>query len=527
MTIALRRLPVVACAALLAGTAAIGARTHAASGATLVPPGCATTRPGGGDWPSYGGDLADSRFQAGEDTIGTANAGTLAPAWVLPVSAAGAAGQVNSTPTVADGCLFVGTSAGDVLAVNADTGKPVWRVNLPVTTAGNGGTIVGATVVSAGRVFALVDEQADGSGSGPYAVALDEATGRTLWKSAPMETYTGSYTNASPAVLPLTRRLGATSSVLFAGWSPPEGDSLGQGGFVLIDTATGRTITKTYTIPPADQAQGYAGGGIWSAPAYDPATGFAYIGASNPYSKTKEHKYTNALLKIDLNPGATFGQIVGSYKGNVDQYNDTLQTASELPACEASDSVAIWACDDPVCGQLDLDFGAAPNLFRDRSGRLLIGGLQKAGVFHAADAATMAPAWHTIVGGPCLLCNAAGTAAGPDGVYGVATPGGVAFGLDDTTGSSQWTTPVGGVVHYESTSTANGVVYTFDTEGFLDGFDAVSGATLLRRPMAADAGEPLLSLNSAGIAIARHTVFVAATAEAGSGNAYVIAYRPA
>ena len=38
------------------------------------------------------------------------------------------------------------------------------------------------------------------------------------------------------------------------------------------------------------------------------------------------------------------------------------------------------------CGQLNLDFGATPNLFTDASGQPLVGDLQKAGVYHAAHA---------------------------------------------------------------------------------------------------------------------------------------------
>ena len=37
-------------------------------------PACATVDPGGGSWPSYGHDPSNSRTQAAETTIGTANA---------------------------------------------------------------------------------------------------------------------------------------------------------------------------------------------------------------------------------------------------------------------------------------------------------------------------------------------------------------------------------------------------------------------------------------------------------------------
>ena len=55
---------------------------------------------------------------------------------------------------------------------------------------------------------------------------------------------------------------------------------------------------------------------------------------------------------------------------------------------------------------LDLDFGASPNLFRDASGRLVLGDLQKAGVYHAVYTDQMTSAWQTTVSVPCFSCNA-------------------------------------------------------------------------------------------------------------------------
>jgi hypothetical protein len=94
------------------------------------------------------------------------------------------------------------------------------------------------------------------------------------------------------------------------------------------------------------------------------------LGAGNPNSKTKQYKTTDAILKIDLNPArSTFGQIVASYEGNVDQYTTALQQLSQSPACAASDNPAVpYPLDDPACGQLDLDFGASANLFRTGNG---------------------------------------------------------------------------------------------------------------------------------------------------------------
>ena len=475
----------------------------------------------GGNWSSYGHDPYNTRTQPAETTIGTGNAGTLAPAWVFSLSSAGDSGQLNSTPVVTDGCVFLTGSGGGIYAVDPSGGALVWKHDVAVSNPGLGGAIVGGVAVSEGRVYALVNESGDGAAAGPYILALDEHTGHTVWQSKPLSTGSGYYSNATPQVI---------GEVVFAGYSPPEGDSTGQGGFALVDTESGRIVRNTPTISPADQAQGFAGGGIWSTPAWDSHSGFAYVGAGNPYSKDREDPHTNAILKVDMREDSpTFGQIVAAYKGNVDQYTQTLQTLSQTPACAAS-AAAPDPLDDPACGQLDLDFGASPNLFTV-NGHLAVGDLQKSGVYHVADARSMAPVWNTIAGGTCQACNAASTAVDGSGVYVEGVPGGLLNALDRNSGARTWTTPVGDGTHYQSISTANGVVYTFDTLGFFDAWDASSGTPLVRRPMAEDTQFPTAALTSAGIAIADHTVFVAASGGGSSSapgvpvNGFLIAYR--
>jgi outer membrane protein assembly factor BamB len=182
--------------------------------------------------------------------------------------------------------------------------------------------------------------------------------------------------------------------------------------------------------------------------------------------------------------------------------------------------------DDPVCGQLDLDFGAAANLFRTTGGTEVVGDLQKSGVYHVADAATMKPVWTALVGASCQACNASSTAVSGGSVYGVGTPGGVAFSLAGDTGQSGWLSPLGDGIHYESVSAADGVVWTVDSQANLDGFDAATGHLLVRRPLSIDAGAPIVNNTSSGVAIAEHKLFVAAGgAGYASSTGYVIAYR--
>jgi plastocyanin len=75
-------------------------------------------------------------------------------------------------------------------------------------------------------------------------------------------------------------------------------------------------------------------------------------------------------------------------------------------------------------------------------------------------------------------------------------------------------------------STANGVVYSLGLTGFLDAYDAATGALLLHHPMGADVGFGNLAASWGGVSIARNTVY-AAIGMTGLPNGSIVAYRPA
>jgi len=482
-----RRLTLLTVVALGAG----GIPAAFAASATAGRPPCSAPDAGGA-WPAYGHDAANTRTQPAETGLGPADAARLAKRWVFTTR-----GGIQSTPVVSGGCVYVTTTTGHVYAVDARTGRQVWQRT--VTFGGNsngtslGGVIPGAPTVVGGQVIVLVSQN-----GAPYAESFDAHTGNTIWQSAPASTQKNVYTNASAAV---------SNGVLVFGYSPPEGADTGQGGAALLDAQSGALLADVPTVPVADQKTGFAGGGIWSTAAFD-NNGYAYVGAGNPNSKTKQHPRTDAILKIDINRHrATFGHIVGYTPGNVDQYSDTLQTLSHNPVCAASDTGQPWPLDDPLCGQLDLDFGASPNLFPDGAGGLLVGDLQKSGEYHVAHTATMGKDWSSTVGLSCFGCNADSTAYDGSAIYTVGTPGGVLWALNPTTGAPKWQSPVADGLHYQSISTAAGVVYTVDMWGFLDAWKAADGSVVLKHSAAMDAGTPAGGFSSQGVAIADHMVF--------------------
>src|SRR5438067_5179942 len=110
--------------------------THAVAGEKATAARCAQAHAPGGEWPSYGHDLHNTRTQDDERKIGPSNVASLQPAWAFSIAGVGATGNFQSTPVVADGCMFVTTSAGWVIAVNADTAKLVWKRPAAKKTSG-------------------------------------------------------------------------------------------------------------------------------------------------------------------------------------------------------------------------------------------------------------------------------------------------------------------------------------------------------------------------------------------------------
>jgi polyvinyl alcohol dehydrogenase (cytochrome) len=496
--------------------------------AVVVPPspspitGCGPVGVTGGEWRSYGHDLSNTRNQDREANISVADAPLLAQAWTFSSNGAGGSGDFTGTPVVADGCVFAGSNGGWVYALNADTGVLVWKAKVP-----SGGGINSSVTVDAGRVYAAVSRVSRGtdcgtSCPGPYVVAFDETTGAQSWASEPIDGQRGSDVYGSPVIF---------DGLLFegvSGGSAELGDEADrydfQGSFVLLDAASGSLLKKTWTIHSPATHDDFAGAGIWSTPAVDPETKYAYVGTANPFKPQAEHVHADAVVKIDLDrTRATFGEIVGSYKGNPDEY---FTGTDQLPCVDFTGNNPPWYPQGlGSCGDQDLDFGAAPNLFV-QGGRKLVGAGQKSGVYHVFDADTMAPVWTQFVGPPSSVGGIVGsTAVDADGIYGPVTVGGYVWSVPRG-GGFRWGTPTADGVHWgNAVAVANNVVYTVDLKGFLDAYEGRTGIPLLHLPMASAAtgANPVASWG--GVSVARNTVY-AAVGISGLPDGYIVAFKP-
>lgn len=479
---------------------------------------CAPAKHAGGDWPMYGHDFANTRTQPAEKTIGPVQAATLKKSFSVSASQAGGDGDFTGTPVIADGCLFMASTTGWVFAVNADTGQKVWATQLDK----DGSEITSSPFVGEGQVFVAV-----GRTGKPYVASLDERTGKVNWTTI-TDKQTGADAYGSPVVV---------DGVLFEGVSGGSAELADeseryafQGAYVLIETRgahAGRIIKKVYTVQRPTQNAKQGGATVWSTPAVDAATHTLYVGTGNPFHPNETNKHADAVLKIDLDRHSKhFGDIVGTYDGTPEEY----QTYTQHTPC-----VNIPGNPPPYypqgfgsCGQLDLDFGASPNLIRRPNGPLLVGAGQKSGYYHLINARTMKGVWHTPVGPPSSVGGIVGsTAYDGTNIYGPVTVGGYVWSLSGSTGLPRWVEPVADGAHWGNpVSEADGVVYTVGLTGFLDAYDAATGVLLLHHPMAADVATGDLAASWGGVSIARNTVY-AAIGMTGLPNGTVVAYKPA
>ena len=478
---------------------------------------CAPAKHAGGDWPMYGHDFANTRSQPAEKTIGPVQAATLTKKFSVSASDAGGDGDFTGTPVITDGCMFIGSTTGWVFATNADTGQKVWATQVDK----DGGSITSSPFVGDGQVFVAV-----GKTGKPYVAALDEKTGKVKW-TVGTDKQDGADAYGSPVVV---------DGVLFQGVSGGSAELSDeseryafQGAYVLVETRgprAGHIIKKVYTEqrPAQDAKQG--GATVWATPAVDAKSKTLYVGTGNPFHPQTQSKHADAILKIDLNRGSKhFGDIVGVYDGTPEEYQPYTKNT---PCVDFPGNPAPYYPQGlGACGDLDLDFGSSPNLIQPPNGPLLVGEGQKSGQYHLVNTRTMKKVWTTPVGPPSAVGGIVGSTA-YDGkrIYGPVTIGGYLWSLDRASGLPSWVSPVGDGAHWGNpVSEANGVVYSVGLTGFLDAYDAATGALLLHHPMAPDVA-PNLAASWGGVSIARNTVY-AAIGMTGLPNGSVVAYQPA
>jgi alcohol dehydrogenase (cytochrome c) len=313
--------------------------------------------PSAADWVQWGGAY-DGANHSRLDQIDRSSVSRLAPAWRTPI----AEGLSMPTPLVHDGVMFLHTSPDTLLALDAASGKELWRH--AHTPADVPSTMKMGVGLSAGRVFIPTSDM--------RVLALDARTGERIWEHA--------IAIRPPATPGAT--LGLRSAPFVVGDKVIQGVTAslvpGGGFIVALDAQTGTEAWRFNTIARPGEAGGESwnglsleqrsGGSVWHQGSYDPLSGLAYYGVAPTYD-------TGPLLKPSGAPGVT---------------QDALYTNSTL-ALDPTTGALMWSYQHMSNDQWDLDWAFERQLIdlpSQTGSRRAVITVGKMGVLDALDAAT-------------------------------------------------------------------------------------------------------------------------------------------
>jgi PQQ-dependent dehydrogenase (methanol/ethanol family) len=253
------------------------------------------TSPPTNDYPTVGSNYANHRYSA-LDQINTTNIGKLGGAWSVHVEDGAPVGNMDGTPVVINGVMYVTTAKNNIVALDATTGAIKWRYRPEQGTrpGANKGVAVGD-----GRVFIARRDNT--------LVAVDQQTGQVAWERK-LTDHPAAYTSSNPVYYNGRVYIGTAG-----------GDAGARGQMGAYDTKTGQEVWRFYTIPgPGEkfantwEGDSYktGGGGIWNSPAIDPELGMIYMGTGNAApdvwgaSRGGDNLFTVSILALDLKTGA-------------------------------------------------------------------------------------------------------------------------------------------------------------------------------------------------------------------------------
>ncbi len=223
------------------------------------------------EWLTYSGSYNGWRHTSLAE-IAPANAAQLNMRWVTQFDINDP--NIEATPLVIDGTIFMAADAGHVLALNAKTGAVIWEYKRPIPAglplefglANRGLAVQGGTLF-----FGSLDG---------YLVAINANNGKVIWQTLVASPSDGYSITGAPLVV-------NRSVVVGIG-----GGEFGIRGFLAAyDVSTGQQRWKFNTVPGPGEvghetwendAWRTGGGGTWITGSYDPSTDLLYWGVGNP-----------------------------------------------------------------------------------------------------------------------------------------------------------------------------------------------------------------------------------------------------
>ena len=465
------------------------------------------------EWLTYGHDYTNNRY-SGLDQITTSNVSQLAPRWIFQT---GIVASFETTPLVYNGVMYITTAYNHLFALNARTGKQVWRYDhkLGGTEIFCCGPVNRGVGLGYGMVYmATLDAK---------LVALDAATGKVKWSREVADPTLGYALTIAPLVY---------KNIVIVGTS---GAEYGVRGFLqAFDARTGAPLWRFYltpatgwegkwatTTPEGDplhrniaaekaawskykDAWKRGGGSTWVTPAADPALNLIYFGVGNPAPdldggvRPGDNLYTESIVAVNAATGklAWYYQEVPHDVWDLDQTSPPLlftvtANGQSIPAVGAAGKTGWFYILDRRTGKRILrsqEFVRHQNLFAQPTAagvRMLPGANGGAewspssysprthNVYIAGLEQPMTYAVHSV---PYqkgrLWLGSAFTGIAAEKQYGTFTA------IDTDTGKVAWQKKMDQPMMGGSFATAGGLVFTGEGNGNFDAFDAKTGQLL-------------------------------------------------
>ncbi len=297
---------------------------------TILTPSAQEEGTQNGEWPSYGGDLAHTRYSPLDQITGD-NFNELEVAWSFRTDNFGPTPEfsLQSTPLMVNGVVY--TVAGTrraAVALDAATGEILWFHRYDEGERGDA-----APRRLSGRGLAYVDDGADGKifyvTPGYHLIGLNALTGHRVTDFG-SDGIVDLKTELDQDVDPVTGEIGlhaapvAVGNTIVIGAAHLPGGSpksmRNTKGFIRgYDTTTGDRKWIFHTIPQGDEygndtwegdSWRYTGNtGVWGQMTIDPELGMAYLPVEMPTNdyygghRLGDNLFSDSLVALDLETG--------------------------------------------------------------------------------------------------------------------------------------------------------------------------------------------------------------------------------
>ncbi|MEQ9108882.1 MAG: PQQ-dependent methanol/ethanol family dehydrogenase [Limnobacter sp.] len=267
-----------------------------------------------GDILSWGMGTEGQRYSPLKD-INVSNVGKLVPAWSFSFGGEKQRGQ-ESQPVIHNGKMFVTGSYSRIYALDAATGAKLWKYEhrlpegiMPCCDVVNRGAALYDNLV----IFATLDAQ---------LIALDQDSGKVVWKDK-IDDYAAGYSNTAAPIIAKGLVLTGVSGGEFGVVGRVEARNAKTGELVWIrPTVEGHMgykfdkdgkkiengISGTTNATWKGDMWKTGGAATWLGGTYDSKTGLAYFGTGNPspwnsHLRPGDNLYSTSTVAVNIDSG--------------------------------------------------------------------------------------------------------------------------------------------------------------------------------------------------------------------------------